>query len=309
MTRSDEGGSYFGVAVKWTVTTVASVFTVGAAVLGVLGALPDTAWLHAKVPRSEILVSVIVSAMIFLIVAVFTWVDQTRLRKHLRRALNGEAALAEAVSLLEDIRYFDPTTGIPNSAALERDLAPGGRMSGGGSRCLIKLDLEDFGRINKEAGHWAGDEYLRRFAAAVYRATRRDEAFYRRSQGADEFYILLRGDILSGLGYLTRLDERAGEFDDMARALGARYRFSFRAALIPLSPGEDLAHAEKRLDPLFVRVSANNRRYRVDWAKRADDTATPDGFDEAEARLQGKNALLFDAARRRFRTSSSRGRR
>jgi len=54
---------------------------------------------------------------------------------------------------------------------------------------LIMLDLDDFREINNSAGHQAGDEALRRIAAALVRAGRDTDLLFR--YGGDEFAFLL----------------------------------------------------------------------------------------------------------------------
>ena len=133
------------------------------------------------------------------------------------------ANLKAMVYRLENLAYFDPVTGLPNSNALERAL----KSENLDDRCLILMDLRNFGQVNKDYGHWKGDEYLRRFSQLIHDDSRRNEHIYRdrpkvtdeglptrhwgafrsfrRSQGGDEFYILVFGTVVDGLGYLNRI--------------------------------------------------------------------------------------------------------
>jgi diguanylate cyclase (GGDEF)-like protein len=54
---------------------------------------------------------------------------------------------------------------------------------------LIMLDLDDFREINNRMGHQAGDESLRRIAAALTRSGRDADLVFR--YGGDEFAFLL----------------------------------------------------------------------------------------------------------------------
>ncbi len=65
---------------------------------------------------------------------------------------------------------------------------PGCSGEGTGVTLLI-LDLDDFKDINDVHGHQAGDEALKKMAAAVSRAVRRDDIACR--IGGDEFAVLL----------------------------------------------------------------------------------------------------------------------
>ena len=174
--------------------------------------------------------------------------------------------LRDIVSNLEYLAYHDPITGLPNTNALDRELS-----SPHDSRCLILLDLQKFKSVNDKHHHWKGDEYLRTFSSMILSESRRSEFIYklrrpmkgsatptdepkafRRSEGGDEFYILLRGTVIDGLGYLNRLLGRKKEFDDMAeRVLGAPHPFGFRAGVIVLGKDELLAPAAERVSEVM----------------------------------------------------------
>ncbi|MBI4516562.1 MAG: GGDEF domain-containing protein [Deltaproteobacteria bacterium] len=181
--------------------------------------------------------------------------------------------LKASVSRLEGIAYNDPITGIGNSHALQREILKGNE-AGYLGRCLILLDLQNFGEINKKYNHWKGDEYLRNFAHKVTTGTRRDEFLFkkrpisaateetdegtrvevddvkafRRNSGGDEFFVLLQGTIVDGLGYLTRLQKRQGEFEEMSmQLLGAKHIFGFHAGLVAVGKDESYESVNKRV--------------------------------------------------------------
>jgi GGDEF domain-containing protein len=169
-------------------------------------------------------------------------------------------------SVLQELRiaaWYDVLTGVPNSRYLEHLLDDEPR-SPADRRCLILLDLENFGEINKKYNHWKGDEYLSRFAAKLLDSSRRNEYVikrrppqqeepleiqaFRRNSGGDEFYILLNGPFVDGLGYLNRLHRRAGDFEQMAvDVLGDPHRFGFRAGLTSVGYTEKYETAAKRV--------------------------------------------------------------
>jgi GGDEF domain-containing protein len=173
--------------------------------------------------------------------------------------------LEDAVRGLESLAYNDPITGIPNSNALRRELE---RSANHPRRCLILLDLKDFGAVNKRFDHWAGDEYLRRFSEMVSRSGRRNEFLFklrpakeadpssvqeeaktfRKNTGGDEFFVLLEGTVLDGLGYLRRLQLRKREFDEMSKdVLGDYHPFGFTAGVIAVAPRETYDQATRRV--------------------------------------------------------------
>jgi diguanylate cyclase (GGDEF)-like protein len=85
----------------------------------------------------------------------------------------------------------DPLTDLLNRrglhAAIDRALGEG--WSDGATHVLLSLDLDGFKEINDQGGHQAGDELLRRVAAALVSGVRRHDAVAR--IGGDEFAILL----------------------------------------------------------------------------------------------------------------------
>ena len=198
---------------------------------------------------------------------------------------NKSEKLASLVAGLEDLAYFDPITGAPNSNALRRDL----QRQQPGARCLILLDLRNFGEINKKFNHWKGDEYLRNFTQMVTATSRRNEYLFKRrpfkyddskpvhadtddvkafrkNSGGDEFYILLEGSIAEGLGYLNRLKRRANDFEEMARRiLRAEHTFDFQAGLVAIAPNESFDSVAERVSQCLGLAMAPENPLSVYW--------------------------------------------
>ncbi len=101
----------------------------------------------------------------------------------------------ERLSLLAE---RDGLTGAFNRRSLDRDL-PAFVEAAKRSRepcCLAILDLDDFKRLNDEAGHDAGDRALVRLSGVVASATREHDRFYR--YGGEEFVLVLPRTTLEG---------------------------------------------------------------------------------------------------------------
>jgi hypothetical protein len=230
--------------------------------------------------------------------------------------------LRVVVSQLEYVAFHDPITGLPNTNALNRELS-----SPHDNRCLILLDLRNFKSVNDKHHHWKGDEYLRTFSSMILSESRRNEFIYkkrqptkdsvapadevkafRRSEGADEFYILLKGTVIDGLGYLNRLFGRKKEFDEMAvRVLGARHPFGFRAGVIALGKDEKLANADERVSECMGRTKATGSQFIVDWGRIQGDDWTPVDFDDPSPRF-GPGTIagnILATARRNFAVERS----
>lgn len=197
--------------------------------------------------------------------------------------------LEAVVSALKDLAYNDPITGIPNSNALKQEIEKGDHTT----RCLILLDLQNFGEINKKYNHWVGDEYLRKFSEMVTVSGRRNEFLFkkrplneekenddgrirreddvkafRRNSGGDEFFILLEGTIVDGLGYLNRLQKRAHDFEQMSiETIGSRHPFGFHAGLVSIAHSESFELVSKRVSECLGLAIEKDTPHRIYWIK------------------------------------------
>ena len=167
------------------------------------------------------------------------------------------------------------------------------------ARCLILLDLKDFGQVNKRYNHWKGDEYLRQFSEMVTISSRRNEFLYkkrpstqkdeetkapessedvkafRKNSGGDEFFILLEGTILDGLGYLNRLHKRTGEFEAMSvTLLGEKHPFQFHAGLLAVGRKEPFASVDMRIAEFLRLAQDEGNPLRLYWNKKETPEVT-----------------------------------
>ena len=211
--------------------------------------------------------------------------------------------LEDTLTWLESIAYTDPITGMPNSRALEREIDS--EKEEPRARCLILLDLKDFGQVNKRFNHWKGDEYLRNFSQMVTISSRRNEFLYkkrpptqkreepkaadgtedvkafRKNSGGDEFFILLEGTVLDGLGYLNRLQRRAVEFEDMSlRVLGSKHAFQFHAGLLAVGRNESFESVNMRIADFLRLAQDEGNPLRLYWNENETLGAKPGSIPE-----------------------------
>ena len=98
----------------------------------------------------------------------------------------------ELRAMLEKARHdadHDDLTGAINRAAFRRALDS--FLADGGAGAVLLLDLDNFGAINKSAGHAAGDAALRRVVEQLSRLT--GDAGIVGRLGGDEFAVILTG--------------------------------------------------------------------------------------------------------------------
>jgi diguanylate cyclase (GGDEF)-like protein len=113
---------------------------------------------------------------------VFATLDRTQRRL--------QQSNTELLAVQEDLRRLidrDPLTALSNRRALPevfRAVQPMGAT-------LVFFDLDGFKRINDEHGHSAGDDCLKRFAAALLDSFRPQDAVVR--YGGDEFLVVASG--------------------------------------------------------------------------------------------------------------------
>ncbi|MEP7382521.1 MAG: GGDEF domain-containing protein [Gemmatimonadota bacterium] len=108
----------------------------------------------------------------------------TRAQRELRSSNDDLLRAQEALRAIVDV---DPLTGLANRRALPgilRTVQPDGAS-------LVFIDLRGFKQINDARGHAAGDDLLKRFAAAVQESVRPGDAVVR--YAGDEFLVVAQG--------------------------------------------------------------------------------------------------------------------
>jgi diguanylate cyclase (GGDEF)-like protein len=113
------------------------------------------------------------------------------------------ATAAERSEWFERMAHSDPLTGLANertvARVLELELARAGRQ--GGEVSLAMFDVDDFQETNREGGHAAGDDVLRRVAAVLAESVRLVDTVGR--VGGDEFVLIAPGS--AGLTVANRV--------------------------------------------------------------------------------------------------------
>jgi len=102
--------------------------------------------------------------------------------------------LQAALSTVEQLSRTDGLTGVANRRYFEERLASAWKQAlrSGESLGIIMLDIDRFKQYNDALGHQAGDDCLKKIAAALQHGTLRDRDMIAR-YGGEEFIILLHG--------------------------------------------------------------------------------------------------------------------
>lgn len=118
---------------------------------------------------------------------------------------------------LERLAQTDALTGLANARLLDRvlelEVARAGRQAT--ELSVIVFDIDDFAGFNERAGREAGDDALRRVAAALTGSVRLVDTVAR--TGADEFVVLAPGSAGETVG--RRLIEAVAALDDAAEGV------------------------------------------------------------------------------------------
>jgi diguanylate cyclase (GGDEF)-like protein len=167
--------------------------------------------------------------------------------------------LARALAQLQVIATRDELTGLPNrrqmQALMDQELLRSQRHRH--AFCIAVLDLDHFKQVNDTHGHAAGDEVLRRFAAAGQAALRATDVLAR--WGGEEFIVLLpdTGMPLARAG-MERLREQIAALPlDLGN--GHRVALTVSIGLTGYRRGETLAQTLARADQLLYQAKAEGR--------------------------------------------------
>ncbi|MCC6644813.1 MAG: GGDEF domain-containing protein [Polyangiaceae bacterium] len=112
---------------------------------------------------------------------------------------------AAALDRLYEAATRDGLTGVYNRKQLDLrvEQAVDDAVAEGTPLSLIVLDIDHFKKVNDERGHSAGDEVLRRVAAALAARLRRDDVIGR--YGGEEFVIVAEADLDAAAQLAERL--------------------------------------------------------------------------------------------------------
>ena len=247
---------------------VATGWWFGSRIAVLTAAAATVAWITADIAAYDHSISIsgwngFTRAVIFISMGFLT----ARIRLDQQRLSALAARLEEERAREAELARRDSLTGLPNSRAFMEVLADRIRAcrSSGRSICVLYVDVDNFKRVNDSLGHAAGDEALRRVAAALRDTVRADDAVGR--LGGDEFAVLA-ADVPAELPeriarrLLERIELVARDFPDTG--LGASVGVAFLAA-----PPEDPEEVLRRADSAMYEAKASGKNRIAFWTDRA----------------------------------------
>lgn len=140
-------------------------------------------------------------------------------------------AVVYRMQRLVELSGNDGLTGLPNRAWLLQRM-PGlleALRRDGGQMTLALLDIDNFGRINEEAGHLDGDRAIRHFAAILQGMLQEEERVVR--LGGQEFVLLLRCPIGSAWERIDRTRRLMAERPFASERVDERFTLTFSGGL------------------------------------------------------------------------------
>jgi diguanylate cyclase (GGDEF)-like protein len=182
-----------------------------------------------------------------------------RLNRLRARLATQKNELTDALALNRELATRDALTGLLNRRAMVELLArEHPRIERGqGPLSVALLDIDWFKRINDSLGHGAGDEVLRRFAAALKDQLRAADALAR--WGGEEFLLLMPGTRLDDARVvLERLRSGIASGDHFA-GIAPGLKVSFSAGVVEVAEGETQDAAIDRADRALYQAKQAGR--------------------------------------------------
>ena len=237
------------------------------------------------------------------------------LKEQLALAENDIVDLRRGVDTLHRLQFVDAVTGIPNAAQWKADVERFAVQASSERPVQAALiDFVDFGRLNREYGHQKVDEILHYLANSLDERMRRNERLYRsppteepsatedaerdriyrKYQGGDEFYILIRGSEAEMLGLLTRLQRQTrGEISQ-----------SIKEKIVPLDQplhfygSVSQLHEGETVDSLMNRLASGLRLARTE--RGIARLHWESGLSSGDLGDDSKDRNLYEAAELEF---------
>lgn len=163
---------------------------------------------------------------------------------------------------VQELAATDVRTGLRSTLAFDEELPReiSAARRHGRPLCLIQVDLDDFGRINKEHSQETGNAVLEAFGERVLATIRGGDGAYRNSGGADEFFLILP-DTTRDLArhFYGRLN-----FEITGRPFGEAGTMTMSSGLVELRPEDTPATLKERSGALVKQAKEQGKNQLCD---------------------------------------------
>lgn len=157
---------------------------------------------------------------------------------------------------VQELAATDLRTGVGSALAFEealpREISEARRHSR--PLCLIQVDLDDFGEINKQHSQEIGNTVLTEFGERVRATIRGSDAAFRNSGGADEFFLVLPDTTRE----VAKLFYGRLTFEIAERPFGDTGKLTMSGGLVELR-ADDTAKAFQARAGALVREAKNGK--------------------------------------------------
>ncbi|MCY7301445.1 MAG: GGDEF domain-containing protein [Thermoleophilia bacterium] len=163
---------------------------------------------------------------------------------------------------VQELAATDLRTGLRSALAfseeLPREVSAARRH--GRPLCMIQVDLDNFGLINKTFSQETGDAVLAEFGARIRATIRGGDAAYRNSGGADEFFVILP-DTTRELAkrFYGRL-----AFEIAERPFGEAGALTMSGGLVELGPEDTVESLTARTGALVTKAKQAGKNQLAD---------------------------------------------
>lgn len=163
---------------------------------------------------------------------------------------------------VQELAATDLRTGLRSALAfaeeLPREVSAARRH--GRPLCMIQVDLDDFGRINKNYSQETGNAVLTEFGERIRATIRGGDAAYRNSGGADEFFVILPDTTCE----LARRFYGRLAFEIAERPFGEAGALTMSGGLSELRADDTVESLTARTDALVTRAKQAGKNQLAD---------------------------------------------
>lgn len=219
---------------------------------------------------------------------------------------NENAVLRKALEEADILRETDIITGIPNSVALENDIAAKYFKTDKKKQCIF-IDLQNFRKINKVYGFKKGNDLIKIIGRTIYDRMRRNEKMYKIPKnnkiyrvfpGGDEFVIIIFGEQWEALGFSNRVVDMFNEITTKTpNILGSSEELYFSCIIIEMKNDDSYEDLLYNIHPWYETAKEGGPGFTIYWfPQNIEKTINPE-----KDKIASKKLKEYEEARKKFK--------